>query len=60
MSRTVGLVFKKAEPAKEPTKFDGMDVEQLKTYAAEHNINIGNSTSVSGITKKIIEAEKEA
>lgn len=50
----------KKELAKEPTKFDGMDVEQLKAYAAEHNINIGNSTSVNGILKKITDAEKEA
>ena len=48
------------EPTKEPTKFDGMDAEQLKAYATEHNINIGNSTSVNGILKKITDAEKEA
>jgi hypothetical protein len=59
MSRTVGLVFNKAEVVKEPTKFDGMDIEQLKAYAAENNIDIGSSTSINGITKKIIEAEKE-
>jgi hypothetical protein len=64
MSRTVGLVFEKVEVAKPevpktPSKFDGMDVEQLKVYAAENNIDIGSSTSINGITKKIIEAEKE-
>ncbi len=43
-----------------PSKFDGMEVEQLKAYAAEHNIDIGNSSSVNGILKKITEAEKTA
>jgi len=46
------------EEAKEPGKFDGMDAEQLKAYAAEHNIDIGQSTSVNGILKKIKEAEE--
>ena len=40
------------------SKFDGMDVEQLKAYALEKNIDIGNATSVSGILKKIAEVEK--
>lgn len=43
---------------KEPSKFEGMDVEQLKAYAEEHGIEIGNSSSVNGITKKIVDAEK--
>lgn len=51
-------VTKKEELKNEPSKFDGMDVEQLKAYAAEHNIDIGKSTSVDGIIKKITEAEK--
>lgn len=55
--RTVGLVLK-AEPVKEPSKFEGMDAEQLKVYAGEHGIDIGNATSVNGIIKKITEAEK--
>lgn len=62
MSRTIGLIFekeKKQEPAKEPSKFDGMDVDQLKAYAAEQGIDIGNSTAVSGILKKIKAAENE-
>jgi hypothetical protein len=50
---------KKQDPPKEPGKFDGMDADQLKAYAAEHNIEIGNSTSVNGILKKIIDAEKK-
>lgn len=59
MARTVGLVFEKAKPTQEPSKFDGMDVDQLKAYAEEHGIDIGNSSSVNGILKKITEAEKE-
>ncbi len=35
-----------------------MDVEQLKAYAAEHNIDIGQSTSQDGILKKIRAAQK--
>ena len=35
-----------------------MDVEQLKIYAAEHNIDIGQSTSQEGILKKIRAAQK--
>ena len=46
------------DPPKELGKFDGMDAEQLKAYADEHNIEIGNSTSVNGILKKITDAEK--
>lgn len=45
-------------PAKEPSIFDSMDVEQLKAYAKEKGIDIGNSTSLKGIIKKIEEAEK--
>lgn len=51
--------IKKDPPAKEPSKFDGMDADQLKAYAAEHGIEIGNSTSVNGILKKITDAEKK-
>jgi hypothetical protein len=49
---------KDQDPPKEHSKFDGMDVDQLKVYAAEHGIEIGNSTSVNGILKKITDAEK--
>lgn len=35
-----------------------MDVEQLKAYATEHNIDIGQSTSQDGILKKIRAAQK--
>jgi hypothetical protein len=59
MGRTVGLILK-PEPIKEPSKFDGMDVEQLKVYAGENGIDIGNANSVNGIIKKITEAEKKA
>lgn len=50
---------KDQDQPKEPSKFNGMDVDQLKVYAAEHNIEIGNSTSVNGILKKITDAEKK-
>jgi len=40
-------------------RFDGMDVEQLKVYASEHGIDIGQATSVNGILKKIADAEKK-
>ncbi|MDF2907962.1 MAG: Uncharacterized protein K0R34_3283 [Herbinix sp.] len=53
-------VAEKVELAKEPSKFDGMDVEQLKAYAANSGIDIGKSTSIDGIIKKITEAEKQA
>jgi hypothetical protein len=59
MSRTVGLILK-LEPVKEPSRFDGMDIEQLKVYAGENGIDLGNANSVNGIIKKIIEAEKKA
>ena len=38
-------------------KFDGMTADQLKTYAAEKKIDIGNASSEKGIIKKIEEAE---
>jgi hypothetical protein len=47
------------DPPKIPGKFDGMDADQLKAYAKEHNIEIGNSTSVNGILTKIKDAEKK-
>lgn len=55
--RTVGM---KEEYAANQVgdKFTGMDVEQLKAYASEHNIDIGNATTANGIVKKIAEAEK--
>lgn len=43
--------------AKIPEKFAGMDAEQLKFYASTNGIDIGNSTSVNGIIKKITDAE---
>ena len=62
MSRTIGLIseeiVKEKVEAKEPSKFDGFSVEQLKEYATEKGIEVGNSTSLSGITKKINDAEK--
>lgn len=49
----------KKEPDKKSLKLEEMDADQLKAYATERNINIGNSTSVNGIIKKITDAEKE-
>ena len=40
-----------------PDKFKGWSVEQLKAYADENKIDIGNATSVNGILKKITDAE---
>lgn len=40
-------------------EFSKMTVEELKTYAKEHDIDIGNASSQSGIAKKIREASKE-
>lgn len=35
-----------------------MDIEELKAYAEEHNIDIGKATSQVGILEKIKEAEE--
>lgn len=40
-------------------EFSKMTVEELKTYAKEHDIDIGNASSQSGIARKIREASKE-
>ncbi|WP_096269396.1 hypothetical protein [Paucisalibacillus globulus] len=41
-------------------EFEGKTVEELKAYADEHNIDIGNATSEKGIIKKIKEATEKA
>lgn len=41
-----------------PPEFEGMDADALKAYAEEKGIPIGNASSVNGILKKIMEAEK--
>lgn len=59
--REHGYTVEGEEPAQTdlpPVELENMDVDQLKVYAAEHGIDIGQSTSVSGILKKITEAEK--
>lgn len=38
--------------------FVGMSIDELKTYAAERNIDIGKATTEEGIIKKIEEAQK--
>lgn len=40
----------------EPDPFSQMTVEELKTFAEENDISIGNASSQSGIAKKIREA----
>lgn len=37
--------------------FSGMSAEELKKYAAAHEIDIGNASSEAGIMKKIKEAQ---
>lgn len=39
-----------------PDPFSQMTVEELKVFAEEHDISIGNASSQSGIAKKIREA----
>lgn len=46
------------EDSESNDEFKGMSVDELKAYALENDIDIGNSTSVSGILKKIREAQK--
>lgn len=38
--------------------FEGMSVDELKAYAEERNIDVGNATTEKGIIKKIEEAQK--
>lgn len=40
-------------------KFFSMNVDNLKNYAEENGIDIGKSTSLDGVYKKIIAAEEE-
>lgn len=50
--------LKAAEQRTEADEFSVMTIEELKTYAAEHGISIGNASSQSGIAKKVREALK--
>ncbi len=47
------------EEVTQEDEFKGKTVEELKAYAEEHCIDIGNSTSINGIIKKIQEAQKK-
>lgn len=47
----------KNKPGKEK-QLSEMDIEELKAYAEEKEIDIGKATSQAGILEKIIEAEK--
>lgn len=40
-------------------KLEDMNAEELKLYAEENGIDIGNSTSVKGILKKIKDGDSE-
>ena len=46
------------EQVKESADENNLSVEELKAYAEEKGIDIGQSTSQKGILKKIQEAEK--
>lgn len=49
----------KASTSSSTDEFSKMTVEELKKYAEDHGIDIGNASSQSGIAKKLIEASKE-
>lgn len=42
----------------EEKQLSEMDIEELRAYAEKNNIDIGKSTSTSGILEKIQAAEK--
>ncbi len=43
----------------EDDKFADMSVDELKAYAEEHGINIGNASTAAGIAKKIHEVSQK-
>lgn len=51
-------VLREIEEVKTPSEFEGKSLDELKAYADEHKIDIGNASSVNGIIKKIEEAQK--
>lgn len=55
---TIGLTFPEQDEKLTGDCLSGMSVEELTAYAAEHNIDIGQSTSQDGILKKIRAAQK--
>lgn len=44
----------------EPKNLDELSAEELKAYAAQNGIDIGKSTSVDGILKKIKAAQDDS
>lgn len=56
--RQHGYIVEAEQENPHVTELDKMDAEQLKAYAVEQNIDIGQATSVAGILKKITEAEQ--
>lgn len=53
------VTLKAAGSGTQEDEFSEMTVEEMKAYAEEHFISIGNASSQSGIAKKIREALKE-
>lgn len=51
--------IEKIEMIPEGSLFEGKTLEELKAYAAEHNIDIGKASTEEGIIKKIEEAQKQ-
>ena len=45
------------EPVEELTSLDKMSIEELKEYAIVNNIELGSSTALEGILKKIKAAQ---
>ena len=50
--------FSESEGGAGDDVFAGLSIDELKAYAAEHGIDIGRSTSASGIIEKIKAAEE--
>lgn len=48
------------EAAEDPEddELKGLSIDELKAYAIEHDLDIGNATSLNGILKKIRESQK--
>lgn len=55
--RVIGDVADKQSNTQD-NPFEGMSIDELKVYAEQNNIDIGNASSVNGIIKKIEEAQK--
>ena len=58
--KRTGYEVEELESEDEDDEFKEKTVDELKAYAAENGIDIGNATSEKGIIKKIQEARKKA